>query len=53
MNFNILILPGVATVAALAWTAPAMADDVVEDRLASMEQRVKYLEKRVASRFVR
>ena len=49
MNFNILIVPGVATVAALAWTAPAMADDVVEDRLASMEQRVKYLEERVAA----
>ena len=38
-----------ATVAALAWNAPAMADDMVEDKLATMEQRVKYLEERVAS----
>ena len=40
---------GVATVAALAWNAPAMADDMVEDKLATMEQRIKYLEERVAS----
>lgn len=40
---------GVATVAALAWNAPVMADDMVEDKLATMEQRVKYLEERVAS----
>lgn len=40
---------GVATVAAFAWNAPVMADDMVEDKLATMEQRVKYLEERVAS----
>ena len=40
---------GVATVAALAWNAPVMADDMVEDKLATMEQRIKYLEDRVAS----
>ena len=40
---------GVATVAALAMNAPAMADDMVEDKLATMEQRIKYLEERVAS----
>ena len=50
MNFKALIVPGVAGVAAVAWTAPAMADGHdVEDRIASMEQRVKYLEERVAS----
>ncbi len=40
---------GVATVAALAWNAPAMADDMVEDKLATMEQRIEYLEDRIAS----
>ena len=40
---------GVATVAALALNAPAMAGDAVEDRLAVAEKRVKYLEQRVAS----
>ena len=40
---------GVAAAGALAWNAPAMADDMVEDRLATMEQRIKYLEERVAS----
>ena len=40
---------GVVTVAALAWNAPVMADEMVEDKLATMEQRVKYLEERVAS----
>lgn len=50
MNFKALIVPGVAGVAAVAWTGPAMADGHdVEDRIASMEQRVKYLEERVAS----
>ena len=40
---------GVATVAVAAWSAPAMADGHdVEDRISSMEQRVKYLEDRVA-----
>ena len=38
-----------ATVAALGLSAPAMADDMVEDKLATMEQRIKYLEERVAS----
>ena len=40
---------GVATVAALALNAPAMAGDMVEDKLETMEQRIKYLEDRVAS----
>lgn len=41
---------GVATVAVAAWSAPAMADGHdVEDRIASMEQRVKDLEERVAA----
>ena len=40
---------GMASVAALAWSAPAMAGDMVEDKLATMEQRIKYLEERVAS----
>ena len=40
---------GVATVAALAWNAPAMAGDSVEDRLTATEKRVKYLEERVAA----
>ena len=49
MKFVGLTGLGVATVAALAWSAPAMADDMVEDRLETMEQRIKYLEERVAS----
>ena len=40
---------GVATVAALALNAPAMADDMVEDKIEGMEKRIKYLEERVAS----
>lgn len=40
---------GIASLAALAWNAPAMAGDMVEDKLATMEQRIKYLEERVAS----
>lgn len=40
---------GMATVAALGLSAPAMADDMVEDKLATMEKRIKYLEERVAS----
>ena len=40
---------GIAAVTALAWNGPAMADGSVEERLATMEQRVKYLEERVAS----
>ena len=40
---------GMASVAALAWSAPAMAGGMVEDKLATMEQRIKYLEERVAS----
>ena len=41
---------GVATVAVAAWSAPAMADGHdVEDRISSMEQRVKDLEERVAA----
>ena len=38
-----------ATVAALGLSVPAMADDMVEDKLETMEQRIKYLEERVAS----
>ena len=49
MKFIGLTGLGVATVAALAMNAPAMADDMVEDKLATMEQRIKYLEERVAS----
>ena len=49
MKFTGLTALGVATAGALAWNAPAMADDMVEDRLATMEQRVKYLEERVAA----
>ena len=40
---------GVAAAAALAWTAPAMADEMVEDKLETLEQRIKNLEERVAS----
>ena len=40
---------GMASLAVLAWHAPAMADDLIEDRLAKMEQRIRYLEERVAS----
>ena len=40
---------GMASLAALAWNAPAMAGDMVDDKLATMEQRIKYLEERVAS----
>ena len=49
MKLNGLMGLSVATVAAAAWTAPAMADGSVEDRLAAAEKRVKYLEQRVAS----
>ena len=49
MKFTGLTGVGVATVAALGLSAPAMADDMVEDKLATMEQRIKYLEERVAS----
>ena len=35
--------------AALAWHAPALADDSIEERLSKMEQRIEYLEERVAS----
>ena len=49
MKFTLLTGVGVATVAALGLSAPAMADDMVEDKLATMEQRIKYLEERVAS----
>ena len=40
---------GIASLAVLAWHAPAMADGSIEDRLATMEQRIKYLEERVAA----
>ena len=40
---------GMASLAVLAWHAPAVADDSIEDRLAKMEQRIRYLEERVAS----
>ena len=49
MKFTGLTALGVATAGALALSAPAMAGDMVEDRLATMEQRVKYLEERVAA----
>ena len=40
---------GVASAAAIAWHAPAMADDTIEERLSKMEQRIRYLEERVAT----
>ena len=49
MKFEGLTALGVATAGALAWNVPTMADDMVEDKLATMEQRIKYLEERVAS----
>ena len=50
MKFTRLGGLGVATVAVAAWSAPAMADGHdAEERIASMEQRIKYLEERVAS----
>ena len=49
MKRTVLTGVGMATVAALAWHGPAMADDSVEERLAKMEQRIEYLEERVAS----
>ena len=49
MKFTGLTALGVATAGALAWNVPAMADDMVEDKIATMEQRIKYLEERVAS----
>jgi hypothetical protein len=49
MKSTLLTGVGVATVAALGLSAPAMADDMVEDKLATMEQRIKHLEERVAS----
>ena len=49
MKFALLTGVGVASVAALGLSAPALADDMVEDKLATMEQRIKYLEQRVAS----
>ena len=49
MKFTGLTALGVATAGALALNAPVMADDMVEDKLATMEQRIKYLEERVAS----
>lgn len=38
-----------ASAAALVWHAPALADDSVEERLSKMEQRIRYLEERVAA----
>ena len=49
MKFNMLTGASVAFVATLAWSATAIADGSVEDRLAAAEKRVKYLEQRVAS----
>ena len=50
MKFTGLAGLGVATVAVAAWSAPAMADGHdAEERIASMEQRIKDLEERVAS----
>lgn len=40
---------GMASLAVLAWHAPAMADGSIEGRLATTEQRIKYLEERVAA----
>ena len=48
MNVKVLTVPGLATIAALAWHAPAMAGDSVEERLSKLEQRIEYLEERVA-----
>ena len=49
MKFKGLTALGVASAAAIAWHAPAMADDSIEERLSKMEQRIEYLEERVAS----
>ncbi len=49
MKITGLAALGVASAAMTAWHAPALADDMVEDKLATMEQRIKYLEERVAS----
>ena len=40
---------GVTSAAALAWHAPALADDSIEERLSKMGQRIEYLEERVDS----
>ena len=49
MKIKRLAVLGVASATALAWHAPAMADDSIVDRLEAMEQRIQYLEQRVAS----
>ena len=49
MKFNDLTGYGVAVAVALAWSSPALAGGQVEDRVATMESRVKYLENRVAA----
>ncbi len=49
MKLKGLTALGVASAAAIAWHAPALADDSIEERLSKMEQRIRYLEERVAS----
>ena len=50
MRLSALTVVGVATAGAVALSAPAMADGHdAEERIASMEQRIKHLEERVAS----
>ena len=39
----------IAFLAALLWLVPAVADGSIADRLAKMEQRIRYLEERVAA----
>ncbi len=40
---------GVAILVTLAWHGPALAQGSIEERLAKMEQRIRYLEERVAA----
>ena len=49
MKLKGLTALGVASAVAIAWHAPALADDSIEERLSKMEQRIRYLEERVAS----
>ena len=49
MKLKGLTALGVASAAAIAWHAPALADDSIEERLSRMEQRIRYLEERVAA----
>ena len=49
MRFNGLKGYGVVAAVTIAWSAPALADGQIEDRVARMESRIKYLENRVAA----